>query len=211
MSNFLFMLIWVAILAFGILCAAELLLSLFSDTIRKSVRRRPLLHAFGVCLPLAPFLLAYLLEWWPPLSLQRSRQRQTVNSIVQTNGGWNAFQAEASRLIQFASTNDQRQWSPKRAKSAPWLQLPEGFPLLTALNPQEVNIRPYTFQSEEQAVFVKVYGMHSTGSRGIPFYGLLYAPAPLNSRQEPSGLDALAKDQIVPTVYELHRPAATDH
>ena len=191
--------------AFGILCVAKLVLSLFSDRAWQSVRRYPLLHALGVCLALAPFLLIYLPQWWPPLSIERSRQRQTVNSIVQTNGGWNAFQTEASRLIQFASTNDQRQWFPKRAKFMPGYQLPEGFPLLTALNPQEVEIRSYTFQSHDQAVFVKVYGMHSSGGRGIPFYGLLYAPAPLNSPKEPVGFDALAREQIVPSVYELHR------
>jgi hypothetical protein len=66
-------------------------------------------------------------------------------------------------------------------------------------------VRPYNFQGHAQALYVKVYGMHSTGGRGIPFYGLLYAPTPLNSSREPVGLDALAKEQIVPAVYELHR------
>jgi hypothetical protein len=194
-----------ALLAFGILCVIKLVLSLFSDAAWKSVRRYPLLHALGVCLVLAPFLFIYLPQWWPPLSLERSRQRQTVNSIVQTNGGWDTFRSEAARLVEFARTNQQYQWSPLYSSHSPERALPAGFPLLNALNPQEVDIRSYTFESHEKAVFVKVYGMHSTGGRGIPFYGLLYAPTPLSSPKEPVGLDALAREQIVPSVYELHR------
>jgi hypothetical protein len=197
------MLLGIAVFAFGILCAAKLVLSLFSNTVWQSVRRRPLLHVLGLCLALAPFLLSYLPYWWPPLSLERSRQRRTVNSIVQSNGGWETFRLEAASLIEFSRTNEQSQWAPRHR--GPEYQLPTGFPLLTILNPQEVDVRPYTPQGTEQAVFVKVYGMHSTGGRGIPFYGLLYAPAPLDSPKEPVGLDRVVREQIVPSVYELHR------
>ena len=205
MVTTLYVLLWIAVFAFGVLCAAKLVLSLFSDSVWRSVRRRPLLHILGVSLALAPFILIYIPYWWPPVSLERGRQRNLVHAVIQTNGGWGAFQMEAARLIQFAATNDQYQWSPKRARFSPERRLPRGFPLLTVLNPQEVEVRPYTFQGHEKAVFVKVYGMHSTGGRGIPFYGLLYAPVPLTSPKEPVGLDALVREQIVPSVYELHR------
>ena len=127
MFTLLYMLLWIAVFAFGILCAAELLLSPVSDSARQSVRRRPLLHALGVCLALAPFLISYLPYWWPPLWLERSRQRSLVRAIIQTNGGWAAFLLEASRLIQFASTNDQRQWFPRFSDHLSDRQLPRAF------------------------------------------------------------------------------------
>ena len=69
-------------------------------------------------------------------------------------------------------------------------------------------LRPYNSQGHKQALYVKVHGMHSSGCPGIPVDGLLYAPTPLNSSREPVGFDALAQEQIVPSVCELRRQHA---
>jgi hypothetical protein len=193
-----------ALFAFSILCAAKLLLAPFSVRVRESVRRYVALHLIAAGLLVAYLAFPYLIYSWPPVSVERSRQRKKVAAIVQTNGGWAAFQLEAARLIAYSRTNQQHQWLPRYAKGRPEFALPRDFPLLTALNAQEVDVRPYTSHSDNHALFLKVYGTHSTGGRGIPYYGLLYAPAPLTSPDEPIGLERLARELIVPTVYELH-------
>ncbi len=50
-----------------------------------------------------------------------------------------------------------------------------------------------------------LYGLHSTGGRGVALYALLYAPTPLESPDEPHRFSNLSRKQVAPSVYEMHR------
>jgi hypothetical protein len=199
------MFVWFALFAFGVLCVAKLFLCIFSDRVWKSVRRYPLLHGVGACLVIAPLLPIWIGYSWPPVWLERSRQREAVNATVQAHGGWDAFRSEASRLIEFSRTNQQFQWHPRLASQSPIHGLPKGFPLLTDLYAHRIEVCDYSRERREQALYVGFYGRHSTGGPGTALYGLLYAPAPFESPDEPHRFSNLTRKQLAPSVYELHR------
>lgn len=117
----------------------------------------------------------------PPFPVQREQQRKTVRERVQAAGGWEVLRRECESLF----TNGSRgfRWEPPHHAVVvpdPMHAPSESYetnidygplpPALASLRPQEV--RAYALDEQPFIARIKLFGMHMTGTRGVPYYGL---------------------------------------
>jgi len=105
----------------------------------------------------------------PSASVERRGQRQQVLERVRSVGGWAAIQKDCDALAEQyrESTFFWYTGGPKTLPSA-----------LAALKPQEVRfdsprvLRDFKDKPQVAVVRIKIFGLASTGGRGIPYFGL---------------------------------------
>ncbi len=129
-------------------------------------RRAGWLLFFG--LSFALFLVLPLVYEWhyftKPNRRDRAAQRQTVAARVAQAGGWTVLEQECRAFIESAP-----RYEGKPVGS--WREVPTNFLALTALRPRNITIG--SLPGGGSYVCVELFGMHSTGGRGIPFYWLV--------------------------------------
>jgi hypothetical protein len=89
-----------------------------------------------------------------------------VESRVISAGGWAAFERECRAFIEAAPRYD---GSP----SGSWSEVPAGYPVLSALQPRKIKVG--SLRDGGSYLSLNLFGVHSTGGRGIPFYHLAVA------------------------------------
>ena len=129
-------------------------------------------------------------EVWPPTFVERRTQRQKVLERIQDVGGWEAVRRGCEALT--TNSPDGFTWFPLRsvvdvyrypqtgsqmhyATNADDGPLP---PAIAALQPKEIRCYPARDLRNSQdaapiaVVSIKIFGIHRTGGRPIPYYGL---------------------------------------
>jgi hypothetical protein len=158
------------------------------------------------------FLLNYLfLGGWPPAWVVRRDQRKMVVERIQASGGWAALQRASDALVE-TNRDSGFQWYYFGSSNA----LP---PAIAALQPQEVwyyspkKVRGSMFATDFDVVHIKVFGMHHTGARAIPYFGLEVVSGTNAARYTPrrslggvsgNGYDSYRK--ITDSIYEIYGP-----
>jgi hypothetical protein len=138
---------------------------------KESTRKRILFYLLAGLV--AFFLIAMLMPVTsgPSWAAQRERQRKIVRERVEAAGGWGTLQQECVGLL----SSGQTEFSWPRSDLASSSNLP---PAIARLNPRDVRL--YAAPDGVPIVRIKVFGMHSTGGRSTPYYGLwvLCRPVP---------------------------------
>jgi len=105
--------------------------------------------------------------WWHyftmPNRRDRAVQRQTVESRVAQAGGWTAFERECRAFIEAVPRHEGR-------PGGFWREVPAGYPVLAAIQPRSITVG--SLPDRGSFLCVELFGMHSSGGRGIPFYWL---------------------------------------
>ena len=117
-----------------------------------------LVAALGILIILFAFLPSNIDPPWP---VQRKEQRRLVRQRVESIGGWEALRTES--LAAFGS--NEFSWQSSQYSE---FKLPNA---IDRLRPQRVLV--YAIPGEPLVAHIKVFGGHSTGDRGVPYYGLL--------------------------------------
>jgi hypothetical protein len=148
------------------------------------------------------------LTMWPADWYVRSGQRKMVSERVQVAGGWTALQRACDALME--TNRGVFDWYYPKDDLA---KLP---PSIAALKPQEVMFTPpATFRgSGVDASFlvvqIKIFGMHRTGTRAIPYFGLevvsgtnadSYTPRPKSAA---SGNSYATCRKLTNWIYEIY-------
>jgi hypothetical protein len=109
----------------------------------------------------ATIVIAYLLphEVRPPWPVQREEQRRIISERVESIGGWDVLRKDCIALLQ--NEKNEFVWPSSTNEFAP---------VFAKLKPREVKAYPDT--NGVIIMRMKFFGMHSTGSRGTPYYGL---------------------------------------
>jgi hypothetical protein len=109
----------------------------------------------------AVIVIAYLLpnEIRPPWPVQREQQRKIIRERVESIGGWDTLRKDCVALLQ--DGKNEFVWPSGTNEFAP---------VFAKLKPREV--RAYPDINGTMIMRMKFFGMHSTGSRGTPYYGL---------------------------------------
>ena len=145
--------------------------------------------AFLIILGLIGPGLAYRRHGRPPFPVQREQQRKLVRERVVAAGGWDVLRRECESL--FTNGSGSFRWVPPQRMvvvayptNSPATQYETNIdygplpPALASLRPQE--IAGYALDDQPQIARIKLFGAHTTGTRGIPYYGLwiVCGPAP---------------------------------
>jgi len=129
-------------------------------------------HGVWGVLALTCFLLLFVFmnpAVWPPDWMERRAQRAKVEERVQSAGGWAALQKDCGALV-VTNQDEEFSWQFGQTNALP--------PAITALKPWEVRFDPPNvmgnFKDNPQAavVHIRIFGMHSTGARSTPYFGL---------------------------------------
>ena len=175
----------------ALLFLARLLCSVFSPKIRDQMRKYPTIHTVWACLAFLGFLTitGFLNPFaWPPMFMERRTQRAEVMERVRSAGGWDALRHDCMLLAQ---TNEYVQWSRWSSHAAPAL-----LPAIAALKPQQVDFVSPTLlhngpeESRTPVVRIKIFGMHATGGRSTPYFGLEVVISPSSEGYTPKARPA---------------------
>jgi hypothetical protein len=149
------------------------------------------------------------LTMWPPDWYVRSGQRKMVSERVQAAGGWTALQRACDALME-TNRGVFDWWYYREDDSA---KLP---PSIAALKPQEVIFIPPKIlrgsgvDASFMVVQIKIFGMHRSGARAIPYFGLevasgtnadSYAPRPKSAA---SGNSHDTYRKLTNWIYEVY-------
>jgi hypothetical protein len=98
-------------------------------------------------------------EFRPPWPVQREQQRKIIRERVESIGGWDALRRDCVALLQsegneFVWPSGTNEFAPVFAKLKPW------------------QVKAYPTIDGTMIMRMKFFGMHSTGNRGTPYYGL---------------------------------------
>jgi hypothetical protein len=115
--------------------------------------------AFLVALP----LLYERYHFTKPNRRDRAAQRQTVAARVAQAGGWIVLEQECRAFVEAAPRYDGK-------PGGAWREAPTNFPALAILQPRKITVG--SLRGGGSYVCIELFGMHSTGGRGIPFYWL---------------------------------------
>ncbi len=132
---------------------------------------------------------------------------------VQAAGGWTALQRDCDALV---ATNQESMF--RRYRSVDTNGLP---PAIAALQPEEVwfyspkLLRQFNREKEAEfsVVHIKIFGMHRTGMKAYPYFGLevvsgtnldRYTPRPSEGGASGNGYDSYSK--ITDKIYEITGP-----
>ncbi len=124
-----------------------------------------------LCLVIFSLLLPEIAPRWPPISIERPKQRRTVLERVRKAGGWEALRRDCISFVEEHKHSAVRLDS--RTNGMP--------PAIAALHPQWVSYYPPELGFEESKVPVvrfKIFGFHSTGGHSTPYFGLEVAVGP---------------------------------
>lgn len=114
-----------------------------------------------LCILLGLVLLLILFPsvaiWWPPVSVERRRQKEILTQRVEAAGGWDAVRRDC---ITFAGQNPNGFYSHFMETNG----LP---PAILALKPMLVQYVP-----AYGCVQIRIFGMHRTGGHSTPYFGL---------------------------------------
>jgi len=134
--------------------------------VRAFISRRNRWLLFGG-LALGLFLILPLLCQWhyftKPNRRDRAAQREAVASRVASVGGWATFERECRAFIEAAPRHEGR-------PGGLWREVPAGYPALAALQPRKITVG--SLPDGGSYLSIELFGMLSTGGRGIPFYYL---------------------------------------
>ena len=152
----------------------------------------------GVAAVIAGFLLPSNVR--PPWPVQREEQRRIVHERVQAIGGWDALRQEC--VVAFGNFTTNNLLWPFHDYSGP--NIP---PAILQLRPREVRV--WAYPDEPVIARIKLFGMHRTGARGIPYYGIwvVCSPAPTNftPRLDQHGVTITGKTQkIADSIFEVY-------
>jgi hypothetical protein len=160
---------------------------------------------------LAIYLIANILLAGSPAWIVRRDQRKKVMVRVEAAGGWTALQHACDGLVE-SNRESRFDWAFYRDTNG----LP---PAIAALQPQEVSFDSsqvvHTSISDREPVIVhiKIFGIHRSGLRAIPYYGLefvsgtnadRYTPRPSEGAVSGNGYDSYRK--ITNRIYEIYGP-----
>jgi hypothetical protein len=95
--------------------------------------------------------------WWPPPSIQRRSQRETLVERVQAAGGWDAVRRDCISFSLQHTNGFESHWRDTNG-------LPKA---IAALRPLLVQYDP-----PHGCVNVRIFGIHSTGGHSTPYFGL---------------------------------------
>lgn len=116
------------------------------------------------------FLLSNMMMFWPPDWVERRTQRRKLHERVESAAGWAAVQRDCDALV--AQHRDAGiHWSK-------WMTNPPIPPALAALDPRDVYylppelVRGVSNEPQVPVVRMKIFGVHSTGGRSTPYFGL---------------------------------------
>jgi hypothetical protein len=175
----------------ALLFLARLLCSVFSPKIREQMRKYPTIHTIWACLAFLGFLTitGFLNPFaWPPKFMERRTQRAEVMERVRSAGGWDALRHDCVLL---ARTNEFVHWYRGFTNDAPILP-----PTIAALKPREVEFVSPKFLSNGPEEFripvvrIKLFGMHATGGRSTPYFGLEVVISPSSEGYTPKARPA---------------------
>lgn len=143
---------------------------------KQGPRKRILTYLLAVFLGLVLAAMLVPAGSGPSWATQRKRQREVVRERVEAVGGWGVLQRECANVF----TNGQGgfRWPESGFSSASHLP-----PSIAALKPREV--LAYADQNGVPIVRIKLFGIHSTGGRSIPYYGLWVVCTPVSSNYIP--------------------------
>jgi len=104
-----------------------------------------------------PFLYLDFLRWWPPSSVERHAQREKLAERVQAAGGWDMVRRDCITFAEQHTNGFYSHWGGTN-------DLPRA---IVALKPLMVQYWP-----QYGCVRMRIFGMHSTGGRSTPYFGL---------------------------------------
>ncbi len=139
-------------------------------------------------------------ELRPAWSVQRQEQRRAVRDRVTAAGGWDVLRREC--VAAFGDkTTDYLRWIPRVHSES---NVP---PSIVQLRPQDVRV--YAAPGEPTIVRIKLFGAHSTGARGIPYYGLWVVCGPTPAGYVPKldfvGVTVTGKiEKVAESVFEVY-------
>ena len=140
-------------------------------------------------------ILLYHFQELPPYYVQREQQRRIVRERVEAAGGWEVLRRDCQSLLTNSPQSFRWDWAYPGS-----LPLPPG---LASLQPRCVRIN--SKRDEPTIAYIELFGAHSTGSRGIPFYELLLVcgPAPDSFTPKPDRSPAVI-NKIADFAYEVY-------
>jgi hypothetical protein len=138
---------------------------------KESTRKRILFYGFAGLLAFVLIAMLLPVSSGPSWATQRKGQREVVRERVEALGGWGTLQQECAGLF----TNGQSEFLWPRPGFESVSNLP---PSIAGLKPRQV--RAYPASDGVPIVRIKLFGTHSTGGVGTPYYGLwvLCRPVP---------------------------------
>ncbi len=142
-----------------LLLVVRLALAPFSQRISDQMRKHPAKHIIWGCFAfvgILVFLGVLNPSMWPPRSVERRQQRQTLLERVRSAGGWDAVRRDC---ISIAEQHTNGIWLHGRDTNLP--------PAVAALKPLAVAYEP-----RHGCVRLKIFGLHSSGGRSTPYFGL---------------------------------------
>jgi len=188
----------------ALLCAARLIAATFSPKIRAQIRAHIVLHTILACFAFVgvlTFLNILTLNMWPPPFLDRRAQRAEIATRIQQAGGWSALQKDCNALTeQF------------RDSSFQWLRhddtniLPHS---LALLRPMEVRFYAPTIMGDfpeapkVPVVQIQIFGLHRTGGRDIPYFGLVVICATNAGSYHPTPV-RYGYQKVTDTIFEVY-------
>ncbi len=144
----------------------------FMPRVANQMRSHPAIHILWGGFAFVWSLLFFVI-WnpalWPPNWMELRAQRAKIEERVQSAGGWSALQKACDAL---AATNQDEEFSWQFGQTN---ALPTA---IAALKPWQVRFDPPSqvggIKGEQQAavVQIKFFGMHSTGARSTPYFGI---------------------------------------
>lgn len=172
---------------------------------------------------------------WPPLWVERRQQRATVNERVQASGGWDTVKRDC---LSFAETNKSFYWSrgfnnqlPLPTTLAALAPVEVNCMSSETLSSQPANSSLPTVQGSKKnlnefpspevpvgfnekpnvdEVRIKFFGLHSTGGRSTPFYGIVIVGGPGSETYQPQSVHAASGNghtnfrRIEDGIYEIY-------
>ena len=196
----------------ALLFIARLVVAPFSATVSKEMRTHPVIHTIWGCFAFVgvlSFLGILDPSIWPPRSVERREQRAKVVERIKAVGGWPALQKDCDLLAE-RYQDSQFFWYRHFNTNV----LPHS---IAALHPWEVRfyspkvLRGFKDEPQVPVVHIKVFGLHRTGGRAIPYFGLEvvcatnaegYRPQP--ARGGVSGNHYDTYNKVTDTIYEVY-------
>jgi hypothetical protein len=163
----------------ALLFVVRLVVALFSTKVLKQMRQYPVIHVIWGCFAFVGVLVFWGFNpaMWPPLSLERSFQRQQVLKRIQPVGGWAALKRDCDALVSKYKDDDFGfRWGRDDTNSMP--------PTIAALTPRMVEfLSPKAMQKfggefigksygTNLVVRIYIFGGHATGGHDQPTLGL---------------------------------------
>jgi hypothetical protein len=158
------------------------------------VSARPFFKWLGLgALAFIAFAFIYNPDPLPRWPVQRKEQRRIVRERVAAIGGWEVLHREATAAF--------GKWEPY---SDIGTNIP---PAITQLKPREVRV--YADTNVPVIARLKFFGAHSTGSRGVPYYGIWIVCSPVSSNFIPtldfSGATVMGKiEKLSDSIFEVY-------